>query len=144
MFKEFKPSSAAGRLSSPLLRRRAPTVGHQYITPQNSRKSRILGIGRLKKKTSVPENLISRVDSSDSAAMSTSPCFAEDPRNIQIKEQVQMCVIVCCCCWIILYVSIVPAKRSIFFELILVVFETNFQSLQMSGILLEMVFSLMI
>ena len=92
MFKEFKPSSGIGRLSSPLLRRRIPTtVNHQYMSPQNSRKSRIPGIGRMKKKRSVPEGL-SRVTSPDSSAMSVAPAFSEDPRNLQIKEQVCMCV----------------------------------------------------
>ena len=87
MFKEFKPSSGAGRLSSPLLRRRIPsTVSHQYMSPQNSRKSRIPGIGRMKKKRSVPEGL-SSADSSANMS-NVAPAFCEDPRNVQIKEQV--------------------------------------------------------
>lgn len=94
MFKEFKPSSGSGRLSSPLLRRRIPTVSHQYMSPQNSRKYRIPGIGRMKKKRSVPEGL-TRVASPDSSSMSVAPAFCEDPRNLQIKEQV--CVCVCAC-----------------------------------------------
>ena len=85
MFKQFKPSSAANRLSSPLLRRRIPTVSHQYMSPQNSRKSRIPGIGRMKKKRSVPEGLASL----DPSAMPATP-FCEDPGNMQIKEQVNM------------------------------------------------------
>ena len=85
MFKEFKPSSGANRLSSPLLRRRIPTVSsHQYMSPQNTRKSRIPGIGRMKKKRSVPEGL-ARVGSSESSAMPVTP-FCEE--NLQIKEQV--------------------------------------------------------
>lgn len=87
MFKEFKPSAASGRLSSPLLRRRVPTVSHQYMSPQNSRKSRIPGIGRMKKKRSVPEGL-TRVGSPETAISSVTPAFCEDPRNLQIKEQV--------------------------------------------------------
>ena len=88
MFKEFKPSAGANRLSSPLLRRRIPTISHQYMSPQNTRKSRIPGIGRMKKKRSVPEGL-ARVDSPESSAMPAAP-FCEDPRNLQIKEQVSL------------------------------------------------------
>lgn len=84
MFKEFKPSG--GRLSSPLLRRRIPTIGHQYMSPQNSRKSRIPGIGRMKKKRSVPEGLTRVGSPTDS--LPVAPAFCEDPRNLQIKEQV--------------------------------------------------------
>lgn len=88
MFKEFKPSSGAGFMSSPLLRRRIPATNHQYMSPQSSRKSRsILGIGRIKKKRSVPEGLTARVGSPESSAVPMGP-FCEDPRNLQIKEQV--------------------------------------------------------
>lgn len=92
MFKEFKSSSGAARFSSPLMRRRVPTVTHQYLSPQNSRKSRILGMGRMKKKISVPENL-GRMGQSESSGVSVPPSFCEDPRNLQIKEQVGTFVI---------------------------------------------------
>lgn len=105
MFKEFKPSS--GRLSSPLLRRRIPTVTHQYMSPQNSRKSRIPGIGRMKKKRSVPEGL-ARVASPESSAMPVAPAFCEDPRNLQIKEQVGVCVCICVCVLSICHVCVRP------------------------------------
>ena len=88
MFKEFKPSGAFGRMSSPLLRRRMPNSTHQYMSPQNSRKSRIPGIGRMKKKRSAPDGL-ARVASPDGSAMAVTPAFCEDPRNLQIKEQVR-------------------------------------------------------
>lgn len=100
MFKEFKPSS--GRLSSPLLRRHVPTVSHQYMSPQNSRKSRIPGIGRMKKKRSVPEDL-TRVTSPENSAMPVAPAFCEDPRNLQIKEQVGVCFV-----WICVYAFSMP------------------------------------
>ncbi len=97
MFKEVKPSSGGiGRLSSPLLRRRVPTVNHQYMSPPNSRRTRILGIGRLKKKMSVPDNIASKVesnsDSTSSGGVGATPTFADDPRNTQIKEQVNFCL----------------------------------------------------
>ena len=93
MFKESKPSS--GRLSSPLLRRRIPTVNHQYMSPQSVRKSRIPGIGRMKKKRSVPEGL-TRVASPESSSVPPTPAFCEDPRNLQIKEQVGSAVCMVC------------------------------------------------
>ena len=91
MFKEFKPSSASGpgRMSSPLLRRRVPGTVHQYMSPQAARKSRIPGIGRMKKKRSVPEGLTARMGSPESATGPTH-AFCEDPRNLQIKEQVSV------------------------------------------------------
>ncbi len=92
MFKEFKPPGIGGRLSSPLIRRRAPTVSHQYMSPQNTRKSRIPGIGRMKKKRSVPEGL-ARMEETSSVAVA--PSFCEDPRNLQIKEQVGVACVEC-------------------------------------------------
>ena len=83
MFKEGKPS---GRLSSPLVRKRVTTHGSQYMSPQTPRKNRLPGISRIRKKCSVPDDLIPAL-CADSANSSMS--FCEDPRNMQVKEQVR-------------------------------------------------------
>lgn len=92
MFKESKPNSR-DRLSSPLVRKRNVTCHGQYMSPQASRKTKLTGLSRMKKKGSVPDDLIPALGA-DTANASNS--FSEDPRNMQIKEHVRMpCVCMC-------------------------------------------------
>ena len=92
MFKEGKGLAVPGRFSSPLVRRKMP--GHscsttQY-TPLSGRKSRLPGLGIMKKKGSVPDELMPSATSQEPSALTPliARSFSEDPRQVQIKEQV--------------------------------------------------------
>ena len=91
MFKEGKGLAAPARFSSPLVRRKMP--GHscstQY-TPLSGRKSRLPGLGIMKKKGSVPDDLLPSATSQEPSALTPliARSFSEDPRHVQIKEQV--------------------------------------------------------
>ena len=91
MFKEAKGIAAPARFSSPLVRRKMP--GHncstQY-TPLSGRKSRLPGLGIMKKKGSVPDELMPSATCQETSALTPliARSFSEDPRHVQIKEQV--------------------------------------------------------
>ena len=61
----------------------------QY-TPLSGRKPRLPGLGFIKKKGSVPDDLVQTPTAQESDAMTSliPRSFSEDPRHIQIKEQV--------------------------------------------------------
>ena len=101
LFKEVGPHPAPHRLglSSPMARRRLPSSQVPFMSPQSCRKNSLVGgkarlssIGRKKKLSGSGETSRS-VSPSDSSSSSSAggPCsFGEDPRNMQIKEQVSV------------------------------------------------------
>ncbi len=90
MFKESKStaSSAGGKLTSPLVKRRIPHASSAtYMSPQTVRKNSGRGFGRMKKKPSVPEGLGSPPPVVPDCNLAFN-AFCEDPKNIQISEHV--------------------------------------------------------
>ena len=89
MFKEGKGVPAPGRFSSPLVRRKLPS-STQYA-PLQGRKSRLPGLGIIKKKGSVPDDLGPGPCGQETNALTPliSRSFSEDPRHVQVKEQVR-------------------------------------------------------
>ena len=93
MFQEGQAPSPARRFTSPMVRRRLPTASNA-VSPQGNRKLSHSGSkpklgGLARRKKSAQE--LSRSASPDPPAF----FFCDDPRSMQIKEQVCVCVCVC-------------------------------------------------
>ena len=94
MFSEGQAQSPSRRFSSPAGRRRLPTAS-SVISPLGNRKFSSSGV-----KPKLP--IARRKKSAQELARSTSPdppafFFCDDPRTMNIKEQVCVCVHVCMC-----------------------------------------------
>lgn len=84
MFKEGQAPSPGRRITSPMQRRRLPTVG-SLVSPQSGRK-----LAQAKSKLQIAR----RKKSAQELTRSASPdppafYFSDDPRNMQIREQVR-------------------------------------------------------
>ena len=118
MFKEGKGVAAPGRFSSPLVRRKLNST--QYA-PLQGRKSRLPGLGIIKKKGSVPDDLGPGASGQEPNSLTPliSRSFSEDPRHVQIKEQVccVLCVCVCVCAY--LHVHDVKLHMKLYYDSLL-------------------------